>query len=117
MPLQDALYIFVRCSLAHEGGVSDNIGFVEGNGISFEILEDRVILGGGIMRGLLVVSQYAPENMTEFPEVARMPLDVVGWVLFDVRRDAHAEYLAIRQSRLAELERNKGENARRLSPN
>lgn len=100
MPLQDVLYEFVRCMLAHEGRIGKNVEFADTDKISIEIKDDRIILGGELLRRLLIVPEYAPENATEFPQNAEMPQEVVGWVLFGKRRDKHAEYLTERQQRL-----------------
>lgn len=100
MPLQDVLYKFVRCTLAHEGRMGTNVEFADTDKISVELKDDRLVLGGEMLRRLLMVSEYAPENAEEFPQIAEMPPEVVGWVLFGQRRDNHADYLAQRQSRL-----------------
>ncbi len=101
MPLQDVLYDFVRCTLAHEGRIGGNVEFAETDRISVAIMDDRIILGGEVLRRLLIVPEYAPENASEFPQVAEMPQEVVGWVLFGKRRDSHSAYLTERQKRLA----------------
>jgi hypothetical protein len=100
MPLQDALYTFVRCQLAHEAEIAGNVEFLAGDAISVEVTADRLVLGGGLLPRLLIVPEYAPENADEFPLVAEMPPDVVGWMLFGKRRDNHSEYLEERQRRL-----------------
>lgn len=100
MPLQDVLYEFVRCTLAHEGRIGENVEFADTDHISVEMKDDRLVLGGGMLHRLLIVAEYAPENAAEFPEVAQMPPEVVGSMLFGERRHAHAEYLARRQRRL-----------------
>ncbi len=100
MPLQDVLYEFVRCTLAHEGRIGENVEFAESDKISIEVKKDRLILGGELLRRLLTVVEYAPENATEFPQIAEMPPEVVGWMLFKDRRDSHADYLAERQGRM-----------------
>jgi hypothetical protein len=100
MPLQDVLYKFVRCALSHEGRIGQNVDFVESDRLSVEIKEDRLILGGGFLSRLITIAEYAPENAGEFPLIADMPQDVVGWSLFGQRREAHAEYLRVRQERL-----------------
>lgn len=100
MPLQDVLYEFVRCTLAHESRIGENVEFAETDAISVEVKDDRLILGGEMLRRLLIVAEYAPENATEFPQIAEMPQEVVGWMLFGQRRNSHADYLAQRQNRL-----------------
>lgn len=100
MPLQDVLYKFVRCMLAHEGRVGANVEFASTDQLSFEMRSDRMILGGQLLRGLLRVVEYAPENASEFPEVAEIPQDVIGWLLFGKRRQSQEEYLKRRQLRL-----------------
>jgi hypothetical protein len=101
MPLQDVLYEFVRCTLAHEGRVGANVEFADTDKISVEVKDDRLILGGELLRRLLIVAEYAPENAAEFPQIAEMPPEIVGWMLFGQRRNGHADYLVQRQSRLA----------------
>lgn len=103
MPLQDVLYQFVRCTLAHEGRIGENVEFSEGEDLLVSVERDRLILGSLVLRRLFVVPEYAPENAAEFPEVAAMPREVAGWHLFGTRRDAHADYLNARQRRLDAL--------------
>jgi len=100
MPLQDVLYEFVRCTLAHEGRIGQHVEFAETDKISVEVKDDRLILGGEMLRRLLIVAEYAPENSEEFPQIAEMPPEVIGWLLFGQRRDSHAEYIQTRQDRL-----------------
>jgi hypothetical protein len=100
MPLEDLLYLFVRNCLSHEGKIGGNIEFCDSEQWRIEINEDRVIFGRGILSGLLLVPEYAPENALEFPVAAKMPKDVVGWVLFGERRAAYAPYLDAREARL-----------------
>lgn len=101
MPLQDVLYEFVRCTLAHEGRIGTNVAFAETGAMSVEVTDDRLILGGEVLRRLLMVPEFAPQNSAEFPQVADMPQEVVGWHLFGSRRDSHADYLTKRQKRIA----------------
>ena len=100
MPLQDVLYHFVRCTLAHEGRVGENVEFAETDELYFEVNDNKLILGGEILRRLLMVPQFAPENAAEFPQVAEMSQEVTGLHLFGQRRDEHAAYLSERQRRL-----------------
>lgn len=100
MPLQDVLYEFVRCMLAHEGRIGENVEFVDTDAISVEVKDERLILGGELLRRLLIVPEYAPENAAEFQQVAEMPQEVVGWLLFGKRRAGHTDYLNERQKRL-----------------
>lgn len=103
MPLQDVLYEFVRCTLAHEGRIGKNVEFDGNEGITMEIRDDMLILSGELIRRLLVVPEFAPENVGEFPQNADMPMEVVGWSLFGARRDNHADYLTERQKRLVAI--------------
>jgi len=103
MPLQDVLYKYVRCQLAHEAKIGENVEFLAGNAISVEIKADRIVLGGGMLQRVLIVPEYAPENIDEFPLVAEMPADVVGWMLFRNRRNNHSQYLADREARITAL--------------
>lgn len=105
MPLQDVLYEFVRCTLAHEGRIGENVEFADTDRISVEVKDDRLILGGEVLRRLLIVAEYAPENAAEFPQIAEMPPEVVGWLLFGQRRDSHVEYIQIRQNRVNTIRR------------
>lgn len=100
MPLQDVLYEFVRCTLAHEGRIGANVEFADTDQVSVEVKDDRLILGGAVLQRLLIVAEYAPENAAEFPQIAEMPQEVVGWMLFGQRRNSHSAYLAQRQERL-----------------
>ena len=105
MPLQDVLYEFVRCKLAHEGHIGENVEFAETDEISVDVKEDRLILGGGVLHRLLIVAEYAPENSEEFPQIAELPPEVLGWHLFGQRRDNHAEYIQTRKDRLKAIRR------------
>jgi hypothetical protein len=100
MPLQDVLYQFVRCQLMHEGQIAENVEFTNMDELSFRVTETAIVLGGKLLPRLMLVSEYAPENADEFPEVARMPPEVAGWLLFGDSRGFQAEYLAERQKRL-----------------
>lgn len=100
MPLQDVLYKFVRCALIHEGGLPGQVEFIPVNGLRFQVLPDKLILTQWLIQRLHVLVQHAPENIDEFPEIAEVPADVIGWVLFGPRRPNHADYLAAREERL-----------------
>jgi hypothetical protein len=104
MPLQDVLYEFVRCTLAHEGRIGRNVEFTETDDMMFSITDDRLVLGGAMVRCLLTVPQFAPENADEFPSIAAMPPEVVAWMLFGQRRASHVQYMEkrlLRQQRVA----------------
>lgn len=100
MPLQDVLYEFVRCTLAHEGRIGQNVEFTETDDMMFSVTEDRLVLGGAIVRCLFRVPEFAPENFDEFPSIASMPPEVVAWMLFGQRRASHAQYIEKRQNRV-----------------
>ena len=93
MPLQDVLYEFVRCTLAHEGRIGQNVEFTETDDMMFSITDDRLVLGGALVRSLLRVPEFAPENADEFPAIAAMPPEVIAWMLFGQRRASHVQYM------------------------
>ena len=103
MPLGVCLYEFVRCNLAHEATLPDNVEFVrtEDNGLFFEITDDVIRLSDSFMDGLARSVEYAPENHDLYPHVAGMPDDVVGWMLFGKRRQGLGDYLDSRRARIA----------------
>jgi hypothetical protein len=103
MPLQDILYEFVRCTLAHEGRLGSSVKFLEGDAMTIEVDEECISLGGAFLQRLLLVLIYAPENFSEYPEISAMPIEVAGWNLFGIRRDNHEDYLMARQERITAL--------------
>lgn len=107
-PLQDMLYRYVRCALAHEGRLPDDIEFIALEELQFQVTADKLTFTKGLVRRLCLVVQYAPENVTEFPELSELPSDVVGWMLFGKARVNQQEYLSVRADRLAQTLRDRG---------
>jgi hypothetical protein len=102
MPLATCLYAFVRNSLAHEGGLPENVEFVEGQqgAITFEVLKDRLRVSNSMMDGLCKAVTFAPENFDLFPDIAETPPDVVAWMLFGKARDKRQAYMEQRAKRV-----------------
>ena len=98
MPLQDVLYEFVRCSLSHDAQIADRVEILTDGRFSCAVQPDRIVLGGGLIGGLIRVVEFAPENSHEFPGIARLPIDVAGWMLFAESRGNHSEYLQHREA-------------------
>jgi len=105
MPLATILYKFVRCSLAHEGVLPNNVEFVdtEPGHLVFKVLPDRLQLSNPLMDGLSQAVTYAPENFDLFPDIAETPMDVVAWMLFRSQRDNRKAYLDQRAARIQAL--------------
>ncbi|MBX2851706.1 MAG: hypothetical protein KTR15_08180 [Phycisphaeraceae bacterium] len=105
MPLENIFYEVVRCNLVHEEVIPTNVQFIsDGNpGWSIEITDDKLELSDSWIGGLDKVVEYAPENTEEFPHVAELPPEVLGWVLFKQRRKSRCQYLAHRYMRVKKL--------------
>ncbi len=91
IPLQELLYTHLRCELAHEASIPSDIRFVTGEypGQFAVKVEDKYVeFTETWMQGLMKVVQFAPENVSEFPDIAVMPDDVVKWFLFADRRES-----------------------------
>lgn len=89
MKLEEFLYKWLRCELAHEGKLPSDVHFVEepGSGsLSIKVADTHTALSHTWMDGLLRAVRFAPENTAEFPDVAEIPEDVVKWMLFGKRR-------------------------------
>ncbi len=105
MPLAACLYKYVRCSLAHEAGLPDNVEFTDGEAgkLTFQVLEDRLRLSRSIIDRLSRAVTFAPENFDVFRDVAEIPADVVAWMLFGKGRDDRKAYMEKRAERVALL--------------
>ncbi len=101
MPLGECLYEFVRCNLAHEAMLPDNVEFesAEPGVLSVQITDKVIRLSDTFMDGLGRAVEYAPENGDLFPHVAKMPDDVIAWNLFGKRRGEFSDYMAVRRER------------------
>lgn len=91
MALEQFLYKFLRCELAHEARLPTDVRFfpAERTGdLTVDIQPAHFGLSHSWMDGLSKVVKFAPENAAEFPDVAKVPDDVVKWFLFGKRRDS-----------------------------
>lgn len=102
MPLGECFYEFVRCNLAHEAKLPDNVDFSrsEPGRLIVEITDTAIRLSDAFMDGLAKTVEYAPENQDLYPHVAEMPDDVIGWMLFGTRRDGLTDYVEARRQRV-----------------
>lgn len=90
MPLQRFFYKFLRCELAHEAQLPSDVWFFpqdKKDTLTIDIEEHRFGLSHSWMDGLARVVKFAPENVSEFPESANIPDDVLKWFLFGPRRE------------------------------
>lgn len=105
MPLGECLYSFIRCNLAHEATLPDNVEFfpADAMSLSIDINDTTIRLSDTWMDALTQAIQYAPENHDLYPEIANMPDDVVAWMLFHEGRTRFGEYMETRRARLNAL--------------
>lgn len=68
MTMQDLLYEIVRCNLAHEGHLPENIVFEPGTNLSIKVETDKVTLSDSWLKGLTHVIVQSPENSEEFAD-------------------------------------------------
>jgi hypothetical protein len=61
-PLQDFLYKFVRCQLAHEAELPADIIFVPGSGLQVSVEPIRIVFSDVLIDGLARAVEKAPEN-------------------------------------------------------
>ena len=75
-PLQDVLYHFVRCELAHEGTIPSDFVLDDRPGFRVEVTDAAVTFSEGLLDGLFAAIVHAPENKNEFADVlAASPSD------------------------------------------
>jgi hypothetical protein len=107
VPFPTVLYKFVRCSLAHEGGLPDQVQFVprEPGVFTFEVNEEQVVMSDSVVGGLSKAVQFARENASLFPDTLELPQEIVAWHLFGQRwkKDSTREYMTQRRNRLIAL--------------
>ncbi len=110
MPLGECFYEFVRCNLAHEAMLPNNVEFEPAKlGILTVQITDKVIrLSDTFMDGLGRAVEYAPENIDLFAHIAEMPDDVIAWNLFGKRRIEFSDYMAVRRKRANSTAENGG---------
>jgi len=68
-PLQDVLYHFVRCELAHEGAIPGDFILDDRLGFRVEITDKAAIFSQGMLDGLAAVVIHAPENKGVFNDL------------------------------------------------
>lgn len=66
--LQDLLYKFVRCNLTHEAELPEDIFFVQGNGLTVNVEDDKITFSDGLIDILAKTICNADENKDEFKE-------------------------------------------------
>jgi len=103
MPLGDCFYAYIRCNLAHEAVLPDNIAFFPASPgsstLQLEITPTQMRLSDSWIDGLAKAVHFAPENSDLFPDNASIPSDILPWMLFGERRGGHADYIAVRALR------------------
>ena len=67
--LQDLFYEFVRCELAHEAQVPEDIKFTKGDMLHVEVDEKKIILSERFFNILFDIVIKAEENKEEFKDV------------------------------------------------
>ncbi len=114
--LEDFLYRFVRCELAHEARLPDDVEFADGaapGDLAIDVSDSRIAMSNTWMDGLGKAVHFAPENTAEFPDVPELPDDVVMWFVFGKRRNTthvpgywarRCEFAAAWQSRQGQAE-------------
>ena len=66
MPLQDLLYKYMRCELAHEAELPEDIIFEPGRSLRVEVTDKQVIFSDRLLEGLSRAVAMAPENADVF---------------------------------------------------
>ena len=66
--LQDLLYKFVRCNLAHEAELPEDIKFEESDRLRVKVDVDCITFSDGLIDVLATVVSNAKENCSEFRE-------------------------------------------------
>jgi len=64
--LQDLLYRFVRCKLAHEAELPEDIIFEPGDNLRVEVTDTEVFFSDRLIDGLARAVKQAPENVALF---------------------------------------------------
>lgn len=105
MPLGECFYAFMRCNLAHEASLPDNVEFFEAKQGStvVDINDVRIRLSDSWIDGLSRAVTFAPENVDLFPDNAEIPEDVVAWMLFVDHREKLGDYMGQRRVRLRKI--------------
>ena len=67
--LQVLLYKFIRCNLAHEAELPEDIKFEESDGLSVSVDDDCITFSDRLIDVLATVVSNAEENSNEFGEV------------------------------------------------
>lgn len=73
MPLQDLLYKFVRCELAHEAELPADIVFERGDHLRVKVEPARITFSDVLIDGLALAVEQAPENADLFPKPEERP--------------------------------------------
>jgi hypothetical protein len=66
MPLQDLLYRFVRCELAHEAELPGDVAFEPGEYLLVNVDDDQTTFSDRLLDGLVRAVENAPENADLF---------------------------------------------------
>jgi len=100
VPIQEIMYDFVRCHLAHECTISEHIAFCDSDNFDIKFEKDQLALNALYIKRLCMVSEFAPENWEDFPEIAAKSDSDVCEILFGDRMENYAEYIRARRERL-----------------
>lgn len=68
-PIQDVLYKFVRCELAHEGTMPTDFVIERGSAFKIKIDDQKATFTDGLLEGLARAVIFAPENADEFKDI------------------------------------------------
>lgn len=66
MPLQDLLYKYIRCSLAHEATLPKDVRFERTKELKVSVTHDCITFSDGLIDGLARAVHNARENQAEF---------------------------------------------------
>lgn len=111
MPLQEALYEYVRCNLADKSILPAKVEFVDDEQDYFviDIDDTRIRLSRALFDRLYEVVIFAPENADLFPRAAETPPDIVAQQCFGVlhKSETVLEYMNKRAERVSKLNSSK----------
>jgi len=68
MPLQNLLYKFIRCELAHEAQLPEDIIFEPGNSLKVSVTDNCITFSDGLIDGLCRAVCNATENKDELTQ-------------------------------------------------
>ena len=71
LPLENLLYKFVRCELAHEAALPADVAFEPTAELAIRTEGNRIVFSGPWADSLATAVVLSPENADEFPEAAQ----------------------------------------------